>query len=182
MSTFEGTIVQAEEKTSKKGKPYIRLEIDNGNKAWWTGFCTLQPLSVGARCIFSVKTVGDGDIIDDYNIIVPGTGSAAPSAGAHSAAPAASGKHYGSRDMWIATECIYQHWLAKCEGEVSPDTISIMVKAAADMAIEINEKFKDYETRETRPAVALIKTVTEGMTDRNPPPGAYEKIDDDIPF
>jgi len=173
MSTMEGTIVQAEEKTSKKGKPYIRLEIDaGGNKAWWTGFCTLQPLSVGARAIFSVKRSGDSDIIDDYNIIEPGTGQSStpqnPAMGTSggSSPQLPSGKHFGSRDMWIATECIYQHWIARHPSNPDSDYVAMAVKESALMAIAINEAFKAYETG--KPPVKE--------------PAAVDNLDDDIPF
>ena len=185
MSTMEGTIVSAEEKTSKKGKPYIRLEIDTGgNKAWWTGFCTLQPLSVGARAIFSVKRAGDSDIVDDYNIIEPGTDSA-PSSHPPSHPPSQqAGKHYGSRDMWIATECIYQHWIARYQSFASAEQVAEMVKASAQMAMNVNQMFKKYESgggiaapteRDVQAAIAQVQGDV-----RNPPPS--DDFDDDIPF
>ena len=73
MTVLTGVLIEAERKQSKAGNPYYRLNIQaDGETKWWTYFGELHGAYVSAACLFSLRELGNGEIVDSYEIQSPG--------------------------------------------------------------------------------------------------------------
>ena len=73
MTVLTGILLEAELKQSKAGNPYYRLNIQaDGETKWWTYFGELHGAYVSAACLFSLRELGNGEIVDSYEIQSPG--------------------------------------------------------------------------------------------------------------
>ncbi len=177
MSVLNGTLVRADTKTSKKGNPYHRLQIqgEDGTDNWYTYFGVLHGNYTGAQCVFALKQGKSRDgypadwMVEEYNIVSDGQApvAQAPAStpasvpGVASAGPAKVGGH---KEMWIFAECIYQHnlnnWTPSAD-EPSYDVKEIVAESLS-AAIFANEVFKKYDTEGAQAARTLIQSAYKG--------------------
>lgn len=211
MATFEGKILQADAKPMKSGGTYYRLEIEGpGGSQWWTYFGELVANSIGAECQFGTRTTpAKGnypakEIIENYIIKTPGSGVAFPNTTFTDdprvtttplAAPQA-GTVAGHKDMWIATECIYQHAINALRIETLGELVTAMdrlVPLATAHAIKINESFKAYHAGKKpdfgfdQQAISAARSAEAGAQahagqESEHPGGPDLPFDDDIPM
>ncbi len=185
--SFTGILSQISEQTSKKGNPYKRLLIqrDGAGDEWYTYFGTVPDQAIERRCAFTTKPLGDGVCIDTIIVDTEAPANAPATAAQH-------GTPGGHRDMWIATECFYQHYIANIGAE---DTMEGIAYRSIRLAIIANETFRAYDEGGLVAARKILRASTdsengpvsqvEAMADRAvaAESGASEpEFDDDIPF
>lgn len=184
MAVLQGVVQAKEDKTSKKGKQYLRLQI---NGEWWTSFARTYP-QIGDAIEAATKPLGDGEIIDDLMIVGQGEQAAQAHSGAASAPPAPQHDRESYKQLSImcqsAFTTIVNNSVTPADKPIA--THEAMAKQAFKTAVFWDKKIKAYQGG--LDVDAMKAGLNEDLSNQqsqdvgSSAPPSSEDFDDDIPF
>ena len=172
---------------SKKGKQYLRLQIDG---QWWTSFARTYP-QVGDVIEGATKPLGDGEVIDDLQILggdeVALQGNPAPA----SAAPAANSRYEtpeerAYKQLSIMCQSVFNAVAASTSQIDSISDYEGIAKQAFKTATFWDKKIKAYQGG--MDVDAMKAGLNEDLSNQqsqnvgSPEAASSQDFDDDIPF
>ena len=202
MSILQGKVTNQQVKTSKKGNEYQRVEIENitGHRSWWTSFAD-RPMLVGETVMCAVKQMGDGEVIDDYELDGDAPQAASKPPESTSKPSNDDSDVWRKKDLRISSLAIFGHiWAGSAAGHERE-----VLDKAIKMAIQLEKRVNAYvsgadidgmkqslqdevaqRAQESDHAASADNTDVGGAYDPNVPPNtgepAGDNFDDDIPF